>query len=188
MKSVCLVIATFLTLVSAIPYIRDIVRGKSRPNIVSWTTWSLLTGIATAAEISAHEYVAAIFTGAGTFETALIVLLGLKYGFVKYARFDIVCQLSAIVGIILWQAFDSPAIAVIGSVLIDLLGGLPTFKHAWQKPHEETWQTFALGSIGGVFVILALTRYNWVSLSYAAYLVAVNGLLAAEIVYRRKHL
>ncbi|MGH7241658.1 MAG: hypothetical protein ACREGB_05165 [Candidatus Saccharimonadales bacterium] len=185
MKTAFLVIATVLTVISVLPYIRDILRHRTRPNIVSWLTWSLLTGIATAAEVSAHEYITAIFTGAATFETAIVVLLGLHYGFVKYARFDIVCQLAAIVGIILWQVFDSPAVAVFGAVLIDLIGGLPTLKHAWLKPHEETWQTFALSGVGSVFGVLALHSYNWVSLPYILYLVLANSVLTLVIVLRR---
>ena len=186
MKTAFLVIATVLTVVSVLPYIRDILRHKTRPNIVSWLTWSLLTGIATAAEISAHEYVAAIFTGAATLETATIVLLGLHHGFVKYARFDIVCQLAAVAGIILWQVFNSPVVGVVGAVLIDFVGALPTLKHAWQKPHEETWQTFALSAVGSIFAILALSDYNWVNLQYAAYILLANLVLTAEILYRRR--
>ena len=65
MKTASLVLATVLTLISVLPYLRDIVKRVTKPNIVSWITWTLLTGIATAAEIAAHEYTAAIFTSAG---------------------------------------------------------------------------------------------------------------------------
>lgn len=44
-------LATF----STVPYIIDIIRRRTKPNIVSWFTWTLLTGIALAASIAAHE-------------------------------------------------------------------------------------------------------------------------------------
>jgi len=185
-KTVFLILATVVTIGCVLPYARDILRGTTRPNIVSWITWSLLTGIATAAEIAAHEYVAAIFTGAAVLETATIVILGLKHGYVKYTNFDVVCQISAVIGIILWQVFNSPAIGVVASVTIDLVGALPTVRHSWLKPSEETWSTYALAALGGVFAILALASYNWVSLPYAVYVVVINGLLAGIIVNRRK--
>lgn len=185
MKDLLLILAGLLIVVSAIPYLLDIACYKTRPNIASWTTWTLLTGLATVAEIGAHEYRTAIFTGAATLETTLIVILGLKYGYVKYTRFDAVCQISAIIGIILWQIFNTPLIAVLASVVIDFIAVLPTYRHAWFKPYEETWQTFALSGVAGTFAIGALIAYNWVSLTFAVYVVIVNVVLSMTIILKR---
>jgi len=184
MKTVFLVLATIVTVGSVLPYARDILKGVTKPNIVSWITWTLLTGIATAAEIAAHEYVTAIFTGSAVLETAIIVVLGLRHGYVKYTTFDMVCQTSAVVGIILWQLFNSPVIGVLASVAIDFIGALPTIRHSWKKPGEETWSTYALAGLGGALAMVALTDYNWISLPYAVYLVLINAVLALIIVNR----
>lgn len=186
MKTVFLVLASVITIGSVLPYLRDILKGTTKPNLVSWFTWTLLTGIATAAEISAHEYVAAIFTGSAAIATALVVLLGLRNGFVKYTSFDVTCQMAAVVGIVLWHGFSSPAIGVMASVTIDFIGALPTLRHAWLKPYEETWSAFSLGAIGGVFGVAALSTYNWISLPYAVYIVAVNAVIVWVILSRRK--
>lgn len=121
-------------------------------------------------------------------ETASVVVFGLRHGYVKYGRFDVVCQLGAILGLILWQLFNSPAIGVVASVTIDLIGVLPTLRHSWRKPHEETWSTFALSGVGGIFAILALTHYNVTSLTYAVYIVLVNILISLLILGRQKTL
>jgi hypothetical protein len=184
MKTVFLVLAAIVTLAGVVPYLRDILRGKTRPSLVSWITWTLLTGIATAAELAAHEYITAIFTGSAFLETASVVVLGLRHGYVKYTRFDVICQLAAVVGIILWQIFNSPAIGVLASVAIDFIGALPTFRHSWLKPSEETWTAYAFSSLGGVLAIAALTHYNWVSLPYAVYIVVCNLVLVLVIVGR----
>jgi hypothetical protein len=186
MKTIFLILAAVVTVVGVVPYLRDILRGSTRPNLVSWITWTLLTGIATAAEISAHEYVAAIFTASAVVETLLVVLFGLRHGYVKYTRFDVVCQVAAVVGIILWQIFNSPVLGVIAAVTIDFIGALPTFRHSWLKPHEETWQTFALSGLGGAFALVALTTHNWISLPYAVYIVVVNIVISAVIITRGK--
>ncbi|MDB5169817.1 MAG: hypothetical protein JWN82_213 [Candidatus Saccharibacteria bacterium] len=186
MQTFWLILATVVTVGSVIPYARDILKGSSRPNIVSWITWTLLTGIATAAAINAGEYTTAIFTGSAVLETAIIVVLGLRYGYVKYTRFDVVCQVSAIVGIVLWQLFDSPTAGVLASVTIDFIGALPTIRHSWKMPSEETWSTYALAGLGGIFAIFALTSYNWVSLTYAVYIVIINMLLSAIIIYKMR--
>jgi len=144
----------------------------------------LLTGIATAAEIAAHEYITAIFTGAAVCETAIVVVLGLRHGYVKYTSFDVVCQISAVVGIVLWQLFNSPTIGVLASVLIDFIGALPTIRHSWVSPGEETWPTYALAGLGGALAIAALHDYNWISLPYALYIVVVNAVLSVVIIKR----
>lgn len=186
MKNFFLVLSAVITIVSVLPYARDILKGTTKPNIVSWITWTLLTGIATAAEIAAHEYVAAIFTSSAVLETATIVFLGVKHGYVRYTTFDTVCQIAAIVGIVLWQLFNSPAIGVVASVTIDFIGALPTVRHSWRSPDEETWQAYTMAGLGGAFAIAALSTHNWISLPYAVYIVGINALLSLIIISRRQ--
>lgn len=186
MKDFLLVLSALITIGSVIPYIRNILAHKTKPNLTSWITWTLLTGIATAAEIGAGEYRAAIFTGAAVMATSLVVFFGFKHGYVKYSRFDVICQLSAIVGIILWQLFDSPALAVIASVTIDFIGALPTVRHSWLNPLEETWQTFAISAFGAVLALLALDTYNVTSMSYAVYIIVINVAITCTILLRLK--
>ena len=186
MKDVVLVLAGLVTVGSVIPYIRDIIRGETRPNIVSWITWTLLTGVATIAEIAAGEYRTAIFTGTAVLETSLVVILGIKYGHTKYAPFDVVCQISALFGFVLWALFNSPAAAVIFSVTIDFIGAMPTIRHSWQKPGEETWITYAMAGAGGVLALFSFTAYNWTSLTYAIYIVFINAVFTSILILRSK--
>jgi len=75
MKVSFLAVSVVLTLAAVLPYLRDILRRTTKPNLVSWITWTLLTGVATIAELAAGEYVAAIFTGAATLEVLAVVVL-----------------------------------------------------------------------------------------------------------------
>ena len=186
MKTFLLALSVMVTIGSVIPYVRDILKGTTRPNIASWITWTLLTLVATIAEFAAGEYVTAIFTSAAVLETLLIVILGLKYGYAKYSRFDAICQIGALSGFVFWFLFNSPAAAVIAVVAIDFIGALPTVRHSWIKPDEETWLTFAMAGIGGLLAILALTAYNWTSLTYAVYIVLINILITYVIIYRTR--
>lgn len=112
--------------------------------------------------------------------------MGLRHGYVKYTRFDVVCQIGAVVGLILWQLFDSPLTAIIATVLIDLIATLPTLRHAWFKPYEETWQTYALSGLGAALAVLGLTAYNAISLTSAVYIVLINIVVTSTILYRRQ--
>lgn len=185
MKDIALVLSGLISIIGVLPYCRDIIRHKTKPNLVSWITWTLLTGIAMAAQISAEEYRAAWFTGGATIATGMVVILGLWHGYVKYTQFDIVCQMLAVIGIILWQIFDDPLIALYMSIGVDFIGLLPTLRHSWQKPYEETWQTFAIGAVAAIFAFFALDSFNQANLSYPIYILLANISLFVTILYRR---
>lgn len=185
--TVLVILSSIFTVVSAIPYIIEIVRGTTKPRVVSWLTWSVLTGIAGIASYVDGQYPAAILMFFATIETLLIVILGWKHGDRKIERFDIVCLVGALIGIILWQVFNSPAIAVVAAVSIDLIGGLPTIVHSWQKPHEETWLTFFLAFLGGLCTVLAISEWTVTSVAYPLYIVVINLAFVMVLFVRRKY-
>ena len=185
MKTTFLVISLILSAGSALPYIRDILRRRTKPSIVTWFTWTLLTAIATAAEFSAGEYTTAIFTSVSTLSSLSIVLLGLRYGHARYRLFDLFCQISVLIGIALWVFLNNPLLAILVMIFIDLVGTLPTLRHAWERPGEETPLTFAMGVASATFVIIALKSYTAIALAYPIYLVTVNVIIASTILARR---
>ncbi|MEO6513496.1 MAG: hypothetical protein ABIR37_02280 [Candidatus Saccharimonadales bacterium] len=185
MTTAFIVLSAILTLVSSIPYIVDVIKGKTKPRIVSWFNWSLLTGIATAAAYADGQIPSAVLTLAATIETALIVILGLKHGDRKFERFDVVCQIGAVSGLILWVIFSSPVIAIIATVTIDFVALLPTLRHSWLKPDEETISTFVLSGIGALFAALAVTNPTISGLTYPIYIVLANFALVALLMLRR---
>jgi hypothetical protein len=185
MKDVLLLISALVTVFAVIPYIRDILRHKTKPNVASWITWTLLFLVASIAEIAAHEYRTAFFTGSVALECFIVVLLGSRYGYAKYTKFDAVCQISALLGFVVWWIFNNPLAAIFSVVVIDLLACLPTLEHSWFSPKEETWQTFAFSGIGALIALLALTSFNWTSVLYPVYLILINTLITSVIIFRR---
>lgn len=181
MRNFLIALSGIITIVAAVPYLIEIVRGKTKPRIVSWFTWTLLTGIACAASFADHQYATGILMLCATIEVALVVVLGFKHGDRKFERFDIVCQIAAFVGLALWLIFNSPAIAVLAAVTIDLIGSLPTFKHSWQKPHEETWITYALCGVGGGITVFIAGSWAATAIAYPLYILLVNLVMAAVI-------
>lgn len=185
MKTALSIIAGLIATFSTVPYLIDIVKRKTKPNIVSWFTWTLLTAIATAAAFASHAPRAAILTLGSSICTFLVVALGLKYGIAKLSLFDGLCQAGAVVGLILWLIFNSPAIALAFSIVIDFIAALPTIRHSWLKPAEETWQTFMFGVVASIITLVSLSEYTFANLAFPAYLLFGNGLLVATVTYRR---
>lgn len=186
MKDSLLVLSAIITIGAVVPYLHDILRGTTKPNIASWITWTLLFVVATIAEFAAGEFRTAFFTASISAETALVVVLGLKYGYAKYTKFDAACQIGAFLGFILWWLFNNPLAAIILVVVIDFIAALPTLEHSWFSPKEETWITFSLSGLGGFVALFALTSYNWTSLMYPIYIVLINILITTVILSRKR--
>lgn len=173
-------------MISIVPYVRDVVHKKTKPNLITWATWTLLTGISSAAAFSASEYVTATVLGVDTLATGLVVLFGLRYGQAKYTLFDLVCQVCALFGLALWLMFDSPLIAVAISVAVDLVATLPTIRHSWLKPHEETARSYLICALSDSFGLFALATFNPISATYLVYNLLIDVTLAMVVRHRYK--
>ena len=95
------------------------------------------------------------------------------------------CQLGAVIGLILLLIYGTPEIAIIFTIIIDFIVALPTLHHIWLKPGEETWQTFAVGSFAALLTVISLTSYTISGLAFPLYLTIINAFLASSILYRR---
>lgn len=171
---------------SVIPYVRDTLKDKTHPNIVTWFTWMLLNIINVAAALSVGAWQTAIYGTAGAIATGAIVVAGIKHGVKKYTMFDIVCQVTALLGIPLWVLTGKPELAVLVLLGVDFVAGMPTLRHAWKAPREETWQAFALSAFGGILTLISLNRYDMVALTMPLYIFLFDACLVATILMRRR--
>jgi hypothetical protein len=139
-----------------------------------------------AAAFVAHEPRTALLLLGSTVCTMAVVIIGLKYGYAKLTFFDGLCQVGAIIGLILWLIFNSPTVAIVATILIDFIAAVPTFRHSWSKPAEETWQTYMIGIIVSALTIISLTHYSINSFAFPVYLLISNSGLVAMVICRRK--
>ena len=183
MKETLAYIAAFIMLFATLPYLIDIVKGKTKPNIVSWLTWSILIGIGAAALFAAKQTNVALLLVGDFCATFAVVLFGLRYGIAKLDRFDVFCQAGAVLGLLLWLMFNSPLIAIVATIVIDCIGTIPTLRHSWNYPEEETPITFLLGVLATTLTLLSLVRYSMTAWIYPAYLLLSNAMLFVTITH-----
>ena len=188
MKEFLSIAAGVISFLSVTPYIIDEIRGKTKPNIVSWITWTILSGIVTAAAFAAHQPRTAFLTLGDGAATLIVVLLGFRYGFAKFTKFDAICQIAALAGIVLWLVLGSPLTAIVIAIAIDCVGTLPTLRHCWIDPQEETWQTFSIDVFASMLTLFSLAVFTATSLISPIYFLLINGAVVFIVVYRRKKL
>lgn len=171
------IISGILSLLGGAAYVRDIFKGTTKPNSVSWFGWLLLTGLASSAQFASGASLSLIFVLAETLKVAIILLLSLKYGVRKYTNVDKACLILGVLGIILWRLTDQPVIAIFLAIFADVIFSYPIILKSIYKPNSETASLFILGAIGALFSVASTKIYDLPNLLYPAYLFIINAMI-----------
>lgn len=172
--------------IGTLPYLVDIIRGRTKPKLVTWATWSLLNFVNLAVTIANSAWQSGLLSLMTLACTLSVVALGFKSGAKTFSKFDIVCQITALVGLFFWFLASQSSIAVALVIIIDLAGTLPTFYHAWRAPYEETVQSFALGAFGSFLVMVSLQELTFVSAGFPIYFFLAEFMMTLTILFRRQ--
>jgi hypothetical protein len=189
MRNLILVIAGLVDLLANVPYIKDSLKGKTKPNTASWSTWTLINGITIVAALNAGGAINTVIIGFTYFLATLsILLIALFKGTRKYTLFDGICQFLAIIGVVLWQLSGNPNVALLFVIVSGEIAAIPTFRHSYNYPNEETLSSFVIASLIAILFVLLAPTISFASLAVPIDLVIGNGIIAMIIYLRRKKL
>lgn len=181
------VIGVVLSSAQTFPYVAGIIKGNARPNIVSWFTWSLLAGIGAITAFSEGDWHASVIISANCLGTLSIVLLGVKYGYAKLTKLDIFSQVIAVIALGVWPLLHDSLLTIFLIIGVDVVALLLTMRHAYYKPHEEVWVTYAFAMVGSLFGLFSIQTFTLKSVLYLFYLVFADGLMFLLILYRQRY-
>lgn len=185
-KNILSIIAIVIGIASRIEYISLILRKKIKPHAFSWLVWSVLTGIAFAAQITEKGGSGSWVTGFVAMACFVIFLLALIYGEKKYSFTDWASLAGAGIAIILWRFTQDPLSAVILVSIIDIIGFIPTFKKGYHKPFEDSITIFWVANISFILSLFALETHNLTTWLYPATIIISNTAFVAMILIRRQ--
>src|SRR4029077_21021200 len=186
-KTAVTVVSSTLTAAAALPYIIDIVRGRARPRIASWSIWAVVQAIGAVSAFSAGQLPAACYTLLCAAGCAAVVFLGWRHGSREFGRLDAVCVTLAAEGVaLLAVATWVPALipvswAVAVSVAPAFLASRPTFHHAWRRPSEEPWVPYAMFGAAAALVLLVADYRILAGVIYPTYLFAADAAMVIMI-------
>lgn len=141
-----------------IPYIRAIILKETKPAKATWVIWVTLDTITFFGMYAKHALngqMIGIEIGVW-----VVVVLAIKYGERGWTILDKSCLVGALVGIILWLAFDSPVLGIMMSLSIIFLGSIPTFASAWKDPSRENKLGWVIYWFSCVFTLAALPGWT----------------------------
>ena len=180
------VIAVVIALVSYVPYIRDILRGSTKPHPVSWFAFALLMGITFSAQLITGAGPGAWVTGVSAIAIFGIAIFSIVHGGVEVVPFDWACLIAAILGIVLWRITSDPLTAVVIVTITHTIAMGPMFRKAYLKPYEETLSLFVLSIAKCVVGCLAFGSFNLTSMLFPSVIIGLNVVLVSVLIYRRR--
>jgi hypothetical protein len=162
-----------LNLIGSIGYVIDTIKGKTKPNRVTWSLWALAPMVAFFAMlgegVSITGGLMTFMVGFGPFLVLLASFVNRKSVW-KITRFDIICGVLSLVGVGLWFITRTGEIAIAFSILADLLAGLPTLVKAFKEPETESYLVFLFGTISAAITLLAAKTWAFTTVSFALYI------------------
>jgi hypothetical protein len=181
-------LAGIISALDAAPYIRDVLRGTTRPHRGAWLIWSTLAIVALASQAADGAEWSIVMVAAQAVATSVIFAFSIRRGEGGFSRRDVVLLTIAALGIGGWVISSTPVVATACVVFADTLGVCLMLPKTWRDPASETVATFALASAAGLLSAFAVGALDVSLLLYPVYFFAANGLIAAVIVIRTRML
>jgi len=182
------VLAVLVGIADTIPYIRDTLRGATRPHRGTWLIWSTLAIVVCLSQRADGATWSLLMVGAQAILTSLTFCLAIRRGEGGVSAPDRLMIAVAGAGVLGWIVLDEPVIATACVVAADLLGAAMMVPKTHRDPHSETLSTFALASVSGALAVGAVGALEPSLLLYPVYFMLVNGALAVFIHQRRRAL
>lgn len=180
MKSMLLIIGVLISATGMYPYIKAMIRGSVRPELVTWSIWTLLSGVLTLSAFLHGNVASGALSAEAFVSCAIVVILGARQGTFHIGKLDMFCLTGAAIGITSLVLFRSPALSLLLSVAVDAVAFIPTFIHGWRSPDEESIVCYFCAVVGAsLSLVVALMNHGGiVGAIYPVYAVLFNGAMA----------
>lgn len=181
-------LAVLLALAQCVPYIYDILRGKTQPQRAAWLIWFALGGVLVFSQLAKGGHASVWVSLMHMTANLTIFALALKYGYGRFTKLDWGSLGLAAFGMALWWFTKEPAVALLIAIFVDSIGVALVVKKAYRSPHTETLSSWLLGVGVGLSASLAVGSLNPILLAYPVYVMLNSAVTAGTIIVRRRML
>jgi hypothetical protein len=181
-------LAGLLAVVGPVPYVRDVVRGTTRPHRGTWLIWSALGCTAVASQWASGGGWSLLAVTIQATTTLLVLVLSLRRGVGGVSLAELSLLGVAGLGLVAWAVSSRPVVAMVCVLVADVVGVVLMLPKTWRDPWSETPSAFALGAGSGALGAGAVGGLTVDLLLYPVYFALVNAATAAVILGRRRSL
>lgn len=180
-------LAVLISLIGTYFYVKNIIYGPNRPNLVSHFIWCLAPFIGVFFQIKAGAGLStiAIFMAGLTSLFVIIFSLLKKNGYWKLNRFDLTCGVFSLIALVLYALTHNLGIAILFAITSDSLAYIPTLIKTWKFPSTETSSIYFTGIINNIIGLLIIKTWIFPIYSFSVSIIVLNSLVLFFI-YRKK--
>lgn len=177
------IVAGVLTLFSAVPYLRDTMRGTTKPQRTSWFVFAVVAIVAAAGQLANSSSAGAILAIGSAVGVTAIAVASISHGVGGDTSGDRQALLTLMIGLLLWAITNRPIIAVAVAILVDTPALLLTLRKAATDPKSETLSMWVVDGAAGFVTIAAASSLGTHHLLYPAYH-AISNLAVSVAILR----
>lgn len=184
----CAIIGAIIGALGGFYYLYETIGGKAQPNRVTWLLWGIFPMVIFVAQRAQGVESVSWASFAAGFTPLLVVVASFfnKKAYWKSEPRDYYLMAAAIVGIMLWAITHQPNLALLFSLLADVLASIPTLIKTYRHPHSESWIAYAVSALGFGISLLSVQTYRFENTPFVAYVFLLNGSLALMASRSRK--
>jgi hypothetical protein len=188
MQAVFGILAGILQLVATAPYLRDVLRGSTRPQRATWGIWTTLGLVVLSSQWASGASWSLVLTVGQVVSCGAIFALSLRRGVGGASRFELALLGIAALGVVGWQIAGNPVVATCSVVVADLIAVALMLPKAYRQPRSETLETYAIGVVSTLLALLAVGAGTPSLLIYPVYLLVADSAVVAVLWLRRRAL
>jgi hypothetical protein len=182
------VVAGILQLVATAPYLRDILRGSTKPQRATWLIWTTLSLVVFASQWASGATWSLALTAGQAVSCASVFALAMRRGVGGVSPLELALLGLAALGVVGWQLAGDPTVATCSVVAADLIAVALMLPKTYRQPGSETLATYAIGVVSTLFALAAVNSTAPSLLIYPLYILVADGAVVAVIALRRRAL
>jgi hypothetical protein len=179
------ILAGIVGVADTIPYVRDTVRGVTRPHRGTWLIWGVLAIVVCLSQRADGASWSLVMAAAQAALTTLTFLLAIRLGEGGVSPIDMLLIAIAGAGVVGWVVAGEPLVATACVIGADVIGAAMMVPKVRRDPGSETLVTFAGASVGGALAAGAVGAVDLSLLAYPLYYCVINAMLAVLIHHQR---
>jgi hypothetical protein len=178
-------IALAITVAGNFFYVRDTLKGETKPNRVTFILWSAAPFIAFLSQHNAGGSKQILYTLIISIVPLLIFFASFidKKAYWKITKFDIYCGVVSLIALAFLVFTGRPLLALFLSIAADFFAALPTVIKSYKFPDTETITAYAAEIVSSIIVLLTVHQWIIVNYLFAAYILFMCTLFTSLLIF-----
>lgn len=168
-----------VSLLATLSYLADTLKGKTKPNRVTWGFWAAAPLLAFFAQVDEGVGRQALLALMFSINSLLVFAASFvnKNAYWQLGKLDYVCGAIALAGLVLWLVTGEGLLAIVFSIGADFVASFPTMRKAFFEPETENPNPFLAAILASLVTLLAIQTWTVVYFAFPFYIFLNNAIL-----------